>query len=251
MLNELNRIVNQTLRERINKSIIRKLINDKVIFGLGAPTKIRKILKFTDELTEELYKPVTRNFQRRRVNVNGIVEMWAAYLIYMQAFSKDDNGIKNLLTVIDIFSKFVWIVPLKWKTGMEVANAFSMILKERRPTKMWVDKGREFYNKDFQKVFELYCTDTEEKSCVIERFNRTSKLIDKMFKYFFANNTTKFVDVLDLLVDQSNNAIHSSTKMTSKKASRKENGNKVWRHLYPQLGDKTMTPTFSIVIVLE
>ena len=110
-------------------------------------------------------------------------------------------------TVIDIFSKFVWIIPLKRKTGQEVSNAFSRILKEQRPSKMWVDKGREFYNKDAQKLVELYSTENEEKSCVIERFNRTIK--DKMFKYFSANNTRKFVDVFDLLVNQYNNAIHS------------------------------------------
>ena len=80
-----------------------------------------------------------------------------------------------MLTVIDIFSKFVWIVPLKRKTGQEVANAFSRILKERRPSKTWVDRGREFYNKDVQKLVELYSTENEEKSCVIERFNRTIK----------------------------------------------------------------------------
>ena len=72
--------------------------------------------------------------------MNGIDEIWATDLIEMQAFSKDNNGIKYLLTVIDIFSKFVWIVPLKRKTGQEVANAFSMILKERRPSTMWVVK---------------------------------------------------------------------------------------------------------------
>ena len=66
----------------------------------------------------------------------------------MQAFLKDNNGIKYLLTVIDIFSKFVWIVPLKRKTGQKVANVFSRILKERRPSKTWADRGREFYNKD-------------------------------------------------------------------------------------------------------
>ena len=54
----------------------------------------------------------------------------------MQAFSKDNNGIKYLLTVIDIFSKFVWIIPLNPKTGQEVANAFSRNLKERRPSTM-------------------------------------------------------------------------------------------------------------------
>ena len=104
-----------------------------------------------------------------------------------------------MLTVIDIFSKFVWIVPLKRKTGQEVANAFSRILKERRPSKTWVDRGPKFYNKDVQKLIELYSTENEEKSCVIETFNRTIK--EKMFKYFCANNTRKYVDVLDLLVN--------------------------------------------------
>ena len=79
----------------------------------------------------------------------------------MQAFSKDNIGIKYLLTVIDAFSNFVWIVALKRKTGQEVANTFSTILKERKLSKMWVDRGREFYNKDVQKLFELYSTETK------------------------------------------------------------------------------------------
>ena len=127
------------------------------------------------KLAEVLYEPVTRKFQRRRVNGNAIDESWAADLIDLQAFSKDNNGIKYLLTVIDIFSKFVLIVPLKRKTGQEVASTFSKILMERRPNKTWVDRGREFYNKDVQKLVELYFTENEEKSCVIERFNRTIK----------------------------------------------------------------------------
>ena len=62
--------------------------------------------------------------------MNGIDEIWVADLIDMQTFSKDNNEIKYLLIVIDIFSKFVWIVPLERKPGQEVANAFSRILKE-------------------------------------------------------------------------------------------------------------------------
>ena len=62
---------------------------------------------------------------------------------------------------------------------------------------MWVDKGQEFYNKDVQTLVELYSTESEEISCVIKIFNRTIK---ELFRYFSANNTTKFVDVLDLLV---------------------------------------------------
>ena len=76
---------------------------------------------------------------------------------------------------------------------------------------------------------------------MIERFNRTIK--EKMFKNFSANNTRKYIGVL---VDQYNNTIHSSVKMTPKEASRKENEKKVWRNLYPEFGGKTLAPKFSI-----
>ena len=66
------------------------------------------------------------------------------------------------------------------------------------------------------------------------------------FKYLSANNTWKCVDVLDLLVDQYNNAIHSSIKLTHKEASSEENENKVWRNFYPEFGGKTLAPKFSI-----
>ena len=67
------------------------------------------------------------------------------------------------------------MIPLKQKTGQEVANAFSRIVKERRSSKIRVGKGPKFYNKDVQKLVELYSTENEEKSCVLERFNRTIK----------------------------------------------------------------------------
>ena len=67
-----------------------------------------------------------------------------------------------------------------------------------------------------------------------------------MFEYFSVNNTRKYVDVLDLLVDQYNITIHSSIKMAPKEASRKENENKVWRILYPKFGGMTLAPKLSI-----
>ena len=80
----------------------------------------------------------------------------------------------------------LWIIPLKRKTG-----------KERRPDKMWVDRGREFYNKDAQKLVDFYSTDNEEKTCAIERFNRIIK--KKMFKNFSASNRRKFLMYLTYL----------------------------------------------------
>ena len=109
---------------------------------------------------------------------------------------------------------------------------------------MLVDKGREFYNKDVHKLVELYSTENEEKSSVIERCNRTIK--EKMFKYFSVNNTRKFVDVLESLVDHYIIAIHLLIQMTPKEASRNENEIKVWRNLYPELGGMTITQKFSI-----
>ena len=103
MLGELSGIVNPTLWERIDKAIVGKLINANANFGLGAPIEANKILKFTDDLAEELHKPVSKKFDRRRVNFSGIDEIWATDIIDMQAFSKQNKGTKYLLTVIDVF----------------------------------------------------------------------------------------------------------------------------------------------------
>lgn len=194
-------------------------------------------------MAEELHKPVSSKFTRRRVYVRGIDEIWAADLIDMQAFSKFNSGIKYLLTVIDVFSKYGWIVPLKTKTGKEVAGALKIIFRERKPRKMWVDKGKEFYNKDVQKLVELYSTENEEKSSVVERWNRTMK--EKMFKYFSANSTRKYNDVLEKLVARYNDTKHSSIKMTPTQASKKCNENRVFRNLYPDIERDDSTPKFA------
>ena len=148
----------------------------------------------------------------------------------MTAFNKFNKGIKYLLTVIDVFSKYGWIVPLKNKTGSEVAKALRQIFKERKPSKLWVDKGKEFYNKEVRSLVELYSTENEEKSSVVERWNRTMK--EKMFKYFSANSTRKYIDVLDEMVKNYNSTIHSSIKMTPIEASKKNKENTVWQNLY-------------------
>lgn len=204
----------------------------------------KKKLKWSDELAEELHKPVTRKFERRRVYVKGIDDIWAADLVDMQSFAKFNKGVKYLLTVIDIFSKFGWIIPLKDKSGKSVAEAFKKILKDRRPTKVWVDKGTEFYNRYVKDLVELYSTENEEKSSVVERWNRTMK--EKMYKYFTANSTQKYIDVLDEMVKQYNNTKHSSIRMTPIEASKEKNENTVWRTLYADMEKDRITPTLSV-----
>ena len=116
----------------------------------------------------------------------------------MQVFTKFNRGVKYLLAVIDVFSKYGWLIPLKDKTGKSVASALKTIFEERKPAKMWVDKGKEFYNKDVKNLTELYFTENEEKSSVVERWIRTMK--EKMWKYFSAKSTNVYIDVLPNLV---------------------------------------------------
>ena len=70
----------------------------------------------------------------------------------MQLLSKYNKGIRILLCVIDIFSKYAWVVPLNDKKDISIVKAFQSILKQsnRKPNKMWVDKGSEFYNAYFK-----------------------------------------------------------------------------------------------------
>ena len=67
----------------------------------------------------------------------------------MQLISKFNKGFRFLVSVIDIFSKYDWLVPLKDKKGIGIVNAFQKYLDDlkRKPNKIWVDKGSEFYNR--------------------------------------------------------------------------------------------------------
>ena len=188
---------------------------------------------------------MVHHFRKRTVYVSGIDEIWAADLVDMQSFAKDNDGVKYLLTVIDVFSKYGWIVPLNDKSGKSTAAGFMKIFTSgRKPGKVWVDKGREFYNKDVKKLVELYSTENEEKSCVVERWNRTMR--EKMFKYFTANSTRRYIDVLNEMVNSYNNTRHSSIKMTPAKASLKANEKTVWMNLFGNEIREAIKPKFSI-----
>ena len=240
MLKELEGIYNPTIREKMERGLVSSLIGTKARFGWGVGGK-KKVSTFA----EELHKPVRRKFKRRRVLVNGIDKIWAADLADMQAFSKFNRGIKYLLAVIDVFSKYGWLIPLKDKTGKSVASALKTIFKERKPEKMWVDKGKEFYNKDVKDLIELYSTENEEKSSVVERWIRTMK--EKMWKYFTTNSTNVYINVLPDLVREYNNTRHSSIKMTPVEASEKKNEFTVWKTLYPnRLDILDINPKFSV-----
>ena len=111
----------------------------------------------------------------------------------------------------------MWFVSIKDKEGTSIVNAFEKIISDKRkPNKVWVDQGSEFYNnsfKDFLKInnIEMYSTYNERKSVVAERFIRTLK--DKIFKHMTAISKNVFFDVLNDIVNEYNNTVHKTIKM--------------------------------------
>ena len=151
------------------------------------------------QLADELHKLIIRKFKKRKVYSSFTDNIWGADLADLQLLSKFNKGFRFLLYVIDIFSKYAWVIPLKDKKGISIFNAFQKILndskrseaedKGRKPNKIWVDKGSEFYKNSFNKWLKdndivMYSTNNEEKSVIAERFIRTLK--NKIYKYMIS-----------------------------------------------------------------
>ena len=136
----------------------------------------------------------------------------------MQLISRFNKGFRFLLCVINIFSKYAWVVPLKDKKVVSIVNVFQKILYKsgRKPNKIWVDKGIEFQNNSFKKWFkdsdiEIYLIHNEGKYVVAERFIKTLKT--KIYKYMTSVSKNVYIDKLDAIVDEYNNAYHRTIKM--------------------------------------
>ena len=104
------------------------------------------------KLANQLHKPVIKKFTKRKVYSSFKDNIWGVDLADMQLLSRQNKGIKYLLCVIDLFSKYAFAVPLKDKKGASVVKGFKKIVNESgsQPDKIWVDQGSEFYNKTFK-----------------------------------------------------------------------------------------------------
>ena len=243
MLMELDLLEPKNLREKFDKKLVRRLISTKKRLGWG--------IQWTNELADELHKPIRRKFQKRVVFAKGVDEIWAADLVDMQSFSKYNNGFKYILMIIDVFSKYGWAIPLKTKNGIGVANALRTIfIKNKPPTMLWTDDGKEFFNKDVSKVLiknhvKLCSTKNEEKASVAERWNRTIKT--QMWKYFSANNTKRYVDILQKLIDKYNNTKHRSIGCTPSVAREPASYKQVFDKLYKnKFEERLKAPRFRV-----
>ena len=158
------------------------------------------------------------NLKKRKVCSQFKDNIWGVDLADMQTLSRKNKGIKYLLCAIDLYSKYAFVIPLKDKKGISIVNAFDKIIKqsERKPIKIWVDEGGEFYNNFFKKWLSdndiiMYSMYNKGKSVVAERFIRTLK--NKLYKHMTATGKNVYYDVLDDLVNKYNNTKDSTIKM--------------------------------------
>ena len=158
---------------------------DKKSAGSGAKQVNTKLTPQNQQLAEELHKPIIRKFEKRKVHAAFKDNIWGADLADIQLLSKYNKGIRFLLCVIDIFSKYAWVVSLKDEKGVSTGTAFQSILKQSnrrtkntstqrvKPNKIWVDKGSEFYNASFKKWLQdndivMYSTKMKENLLLLK-----------------------------------------------------------------------------------
>ena len=200
------------------------------INGPEAKELLQQVLSYT------LHKPVRKRFPTAPTLVFGRDEQWQMDLVDMQKLSKWNKGYKYMLTVIDVFSKVAWAESLKTKSA---ANMITVLTRLRKhfpvaPLRLQTDRGSEFFNKQVQAWFKKhqwhhFVTRGDPKASVVERWHRTIK--QRMFCYFTAHNTLRWIDVLPDLVMAYNESYHRSIGMAPLEVN-VHNEEQVWNRLY-------------------
>ena len=166
---------------------------------------------------------ILENLGKEKYTQSFIDNIWSADLADIQMIRKCNKGFRFLLCVTDIYSKYAWVISLKDKILLlkgTITNAFQKVLNEPncKPNKIWVDKGREFYNRSMKSFFQnsdtkTYSTHNEEKSMIAKRFTRTLK--NRISKYMTSKSKNMYIDKLDDIANKYNNTCHSTVKMKS------------------------------------
>lgn len=176
------------------------------------------INKYFDQLGKEIHRKAVKKFPRRKVYSHYINEIHSADIADMSSFADSNKGYKYILTIIDIYSRYAWCIPLKKKNTDDVLNSFKGLYKKGgvpHPEKLWTDQGGEFYNAKMNAWCKtnnilLYSTHGDHKAAVIERFNRTIK--EKLFKTMTQMYTDDWLTYLPNLLKEYNNTVHKTTK---------------------------------------
>ena len=172
-----------------------------------------------NKLTDEIFKPIIKNFERRSIVIPTPDLYWGADLVDVSNMKTKNKGFTFLLNVIDLSSRYAWSVPLKRKSKEDVLEAFKSIIDqtERHPDFLWVDEGTEFYNNQFKAYCKeintkIYSTQSGLKSVFVERFNRTMK--ENFYKHLALHKTENYIDYLPEFMKKYNGTKHRATHET-------------------------------------
>ena len=178
---------------------------------------VKNEIIFNKELAEKLHKPTIRKFEKRKLHSPFIDNIFGTDPADMQ-LGKFKFRFRFLLCIIDIYSKYAWVFPLKDKKGTAITNAFQKLLDESnlKPIKILVEKGSEFYSRSVKtflqnNVIKMYSTYNEGKSVIAETFIRTWK--NKIYKYMTSVSKKVYIDKLDDIVNKYNNTHIAQLKL--------------------------------------
>ncbi|MEW8509096.1 MAG: hypothetical protein AB2598_20640 [Candidatus Thiodiazotropha sp.] len=197
----------------------------------------KRIKQFLENLEEyALQRDIKRKRKRRKVIVSGLDSQWGADLADVQSLSKSNEGIKFWLVVIDVFSKYLFVVTLKDKKASSVVEAFRKVLNQGRiPEVVFSDKGGELNNsllkKEFQKYHIKYFTTQNDdiKNSIAERVIRT--LRNKLYRVFQKQRSYRYIEILPDIVKGYNNTNHRSIGMAPVEVT-KDNEAVTWDRMY-------------------
>ena len=180
-------------------------------------------------------KSVKRNFQRGRVIVAGIDDQFDADLASLVYYSDDNDGYKYLLVVIDIFSRYAWVQPLRDKTAPQIVSAFDKIIDGGRiPKRLRTDAAKDFTSEKFQKFVKEknivhFVTHNEKQANYVERFIKTLK--SRISRYMIEKNSRRYIDVLQKIVTSYNHTWHSGIRSEPVNVN-KDNEKQLWWQMY-------------------
>lgn len=195
---------------------------DKLWLATNKKISKKKIKEWlSGQETYTRHKPIRRKFRRSCYFLENLDSFWETDLLIMpNDYAEHNDGVKYVLVVIDCFSKFLFVAPLKRKTTEAIIEGFKVIFSKtnRRCQRLASDKGGEYVSKKFKKFMKdndiIYnTTNNDDIKCAIsERVIKTVK--HRLFKYLYHANSFRYIDVLDDIVDAYNNSYHRTIKMT-------------------------------------
>ena len=196
LMNEANRLLLERNKRPIPRHVVEKYLSSQDAYTLIRPARVR--------------------FKRNPYLIRGRGYQFSSDLMDLSQLSDENDGYKWLIIVMDIYSRYVFIRPMKSKSALSVLAALKNIFRESGsyPKKFETDLGKEYWNKLVSKYLKSVGTHhfSKGKTSHVERFIRTFS--SRLYRYQAKHNTRRYIDILQQLVQSYNNSVHRSIKTT-------------------------------------